>query len=81
MAYLDLLVVKVAAEPFGCLVLLDEGPYRPERERGKKWIYIGRWVGNGRRLSEGLEDVVGDECALVFARNIAAATITDLVTA
>ena len=31
MAYLGLSTVKVAAQPFGCLVLLDEGLYRLER--------------------------------------------------
>lgn len=31
MAYLDLFAVIVAAQPFGGLVLLDEGPFRLER--------------------------------------------------
>jgi hypothetical protein len=30
MAYLGLLAVRVVAQLFGCLVLLDEGPYRLE---------------------------------------------------
>ncbi len=31
MAYLGLFIVRVIAQPFGCLVLLDKGPYRLER--------------------------------------------------
>jgi hypothetical protein len=31
MAYLGLFAVRVAAQPFGCLALLDEGPYQLER--------------------------------------------------
>jgi len=31
MAYLGPFAARLAAQPFGCLVLLDEGPYRLER--------------------------------------------------
>jgi hypothetical protein len=31
MAYLGVLAVRVAAQPSGCLILLDEGPYQLER--------------------------------------------------
>jgi len=33
MAYMGLLALRVAAQAFGCFVLLDVGPYRLEGER------------------------------------------------
>jgi hypothetical protein len=33
MAYLGVLLVSVAAQPLGCLTVLDE-----------KWIYVAAWV-------------------------------------
>ena len=51
MAYLGLLALKVAAQPFGCFVLLDAGPYRLE----------GGGVTSGFILPLGLETVEGGQ--------------------
>jgi hypothetical protein len=78
MAYLGLLVLKVAAQPLECLVSLDEGPYRLEGRGGKEWIYIAAGLKRSKmvRRIRGCASVMN---ALVFARNIVAATITNLV--
>jgi hypothetical protein len=53
-------VVKVAAQHFGGLVLIEEGPYRLEG-RGLRSEFILPLVLNSRRGLEGLEDVVGED--------------------
>jgi hypothetical protein len=64
--------VRVAAQPFGCLVLLDEGPYRLERggvrdEFMLPPLGLKRSKVDGRmRCRTGQGD--GDECAKISQR-------------
>ena len=70
MAYLGLLAVRVVAQPFECLVLLDEEPYRLEGGGGTSgfilplgWMDEGGWKSQRHSARRG---VMGHECARVW---------------
>jgi hypothetical protein len=71
MAYLGVLALRVAAQLFGCFVLLDAGPYRLEGgERTSGFILplgltdggTGRWKSQRYSARRG---VIGRKCARV----------------
>lgn len=58
MAHLGVLFVSVAAQPLGCLVLLDEGPYRFEGEGARVGFMLP--LGLKRAVRGGREDEMQD---------------------